>query len=328
MRAATRNELIYAEQVDLGSLHSIRTFATKWIDNTPPRRLDMVILCASTLQPRFVSPQETFDGVEACWGVNCLASTHLLSILSPAIRAQPADRDVRVLVATCGRSANRAGSLRALKDNMSPLPKGREFNASALARVILARQFQRHLDGFTRADKNPNNARVVLVDPGITRTPGTRRWLSGGTLWGLVLYLLLWPIAWLVLKSPEQGAQSFLYASMEAEFAVGPGGRYVRECREVHAPRNEEISDENVGDELWRFAEKQIGALEKQGAVKRALAKKEAEEKAKKGKHGKSEGKVLGEIKEEDEANGEAAPATATGKSDKKPGSRRNRKAA
>jgi NAD(P)-dependent dehydrogenase (short-subunit alcohol dehydrogenase family) len=37
LRTQTNNELITAEQVDLASLHSIRNFATKWIDNLPPR---------------------------------------------------------------------------------------------------------------------------------------------------------------------------------------------------------------------------------------------------------------------------------------------------
>ena len=44
LRQQTKNQMIYAEQVDLSSLHSIRQFATKWIDNAPPRRLDMLIL--------------------------------------------------------------------------------------------------------------------------------------------------------------------------------------------------------------------------------------------------------------------------------------------
>jgi len=47
-RAETNNQLITAEQVDLSSLHSVRQFATKWIDNAPPRRLDMVVLCANS----------------------------------------------------------------------------------------------------------------------------------------------------------------------------------------------------------------------------------------------------------------------------------------
>ncbi|KAL7627470.1 hypothetical protein AAE478_001663 [Parahypoxylon ruwenzoriense] len=35
LREQTKNQMIYAEHVDLSSLHSIRQFATKWIDNAP-----------------------------------------------------------------------------------------------------------------------------------------------------------------------------------------------------------------------------------------------------------------------------------------------------
>ena len=40
-----------------------------------------------------------------------------------------------------------------------------------------------------------------------------------------------------------------------------------------------EVQNEEVAKKLWEFSEKQIEQLEKQGAVKRALAKKEAEQK-------------------------------------------------
>ena len=102
LRVRAGNDLVYAEQVDLASLHSIRLFATKWVDNAPPRRLDMLLLCAATMAPPYATrPEMTTDGVEASWGVNYLANFHLLSILSPAIRAQPPDRDVRIIMATC-----------------------------------------------------------------------------------------------------------------------------------------------------------------------------------------------------------------------------------
>ncbi len=101
LRRKSGNEMVYAEQVDLSSLHSIRQFATKWIDNAPARRLDMIILCAATLtapgKPRAV----TREGLEESWMVNYLANFHLLSILSPAIRAQPPDRDVRIIFTIC-----------------------------------------------------------------------------------------------------------------------------------------------------------------------------------------------------------------------------------
>ena len=98
MRIKTKNQMIYAEQVDLSSLHSIRKFATKWIDNAPPRRLDMLILCAATLTPPGKPRVETEEGIEETWMVNYLANFHQLGILSPALRAQPFDRDVRIIL--------------------------------------------------------------------------------------------------------------------------------------------------------------------------------------------------------------------------------------
>ena len=287
LRASTNNELIYAEQVDLSSLQSIRLFATKWIDNTPPRRLDMVILCADTMTPRYGSIDTTEDKLEVNWGINYLANFHLLSILSPALRAQPPDRDVRVIFGTC--SSYIGGDLKSLKDTRNPLPLGREYGTSKMATMVFAQAFQKHLDGYQRPDKQPNNARVILVDPGFTRTPGMRRWLTMGSLWGLLIYLSMWPIWWLFLKSPIQGAQTFLRAAMEAELGRGVGGRLLKACREVDFLRPE-IRDEEVARKLWNFSEKQIEALEKEGAVKRALAKKEEENKQeneKKARNGK-----------------------------------------
>ncbi|CAD6592150.1 MAG: hypothetical protein ASARMPRED_006052 [Alectoria sarmentosa] len=274
LRGSTNNELIYAEQMDLSSLQSIRVFATKWVDNAPPRRLDMIILCADSLIPRFGITSKTQDALDPVWGINYIANFHFLSILSPAIRAQPPDRDVRIIFATC--SSYVGGDLKPLKDTRDPLPAGRKYETSKLACMIFAQAFQKHLDAYHRPDKQPNNARVVAVDPGFTRTPGMRRWLTMGSLWGLLLYLITWPFWWLVLKSPLQGAQGFLVAAMEAELGRGSGGRLLRECKEVDYLRKE-IRDDDAQKKLWTFSDRQIEALEKDGAVKRALAKKENE---------------------------------------------------
>ena len=313
LRASTNNDLIYAEQVDLSSLQSIRVFATKWVDNAPPRRLDMVILCADSLIPKLGISSKTQDALDPVWGINYLANFHLLGILSPAIRAQPPDRDVRIVFATC--SSYVGGDLKALKDTRDPLPPGRKYETSKLACMIFAQAFQKHLDAYQRPDKQPNNARVIVVDPGFTRTPGMRRWLTMGSLWGLLLYLVTWPFWWLVLKSPGQGAQGLLKAAMEAELGRGSAGRLLRECKEVDYLRKE-VRDENAQKTLWAFSEKQIEALEKDGAVKRALAKKEKEEmeKAKATARSKDGNVVAGE--KEKSAN-----------SSKVPGSRRSRKA-
>lgn len=269
----------------------------------------MIILCADSLTPKLGVSIKTIDGVEPMWGINYLANFHLLSILSPAIRAQPPDRDVRIIYAACASYVG--GQLGGLKDDRDPLPQGRKYETSKLASMVFVQAFQKHLNVYQRPDKQPNNARVVVVDPGFTRTPGMRRWLTMGSLWGLLLYLVMWPFWWLVLKSPFQGAQGFLRAAMEAELGRGAGGRFLKECREVEYLRKE-IKDEGTQKKIWAFSEKQIEALEKEGALRRTLVKKEKEKKVKSSKA------------TDDEAE-KASSAQANGA--RVPGSRRSRKA-
>jgi len=300
LRTRTSNELITAERVDLASLHSVRTFATKWIDNAPPRRLDMIILCANTLTPRGGKLESTQDSLEVNWGMNYLANFHLLSILSPAIRAQPPDREVRVIIASCvsylggelpldteaatvpagvktakgKRTSTKVSSKAQTASSFNP---GSAYATSKLALMTFALAFQKHLSVYARPDKQPMNARVLLVDPGFCRTPGMRRYLTWGSLFGLVLYLIMYPFWWMVLKSPDQGAQSFLYAAMEAEYGRGEGGWLIKECREVKFGRDD-VSDESVQKELWEYSESMVQEAEKRGALARARSKKEAEE--------------------------------------------------
>lgn len=284
----------------------------------------MVILCADTLTPRFGITAKTQDQVEPNWGINYLANFHLLSILSPALRAQPPDRDVRIIFGAC--SSYLGGDLQPLKDTKAPLPKGKEYGTSKLASMVFAVAFQKHLEAYKRPDKQPNNARVLIVDPGYTRTPGMRRWLSMGSLSGLAIYLCMWPLWWLVLKSPLQGAQGFLRAAMEAEFGRGGNGeagnaRFIKECKEMpNFLRGDEVRDEGVAKELWGLSEKQIKALEKEGAVLRAIAKKLEEENA----NGKEK---LAEKFDNVKGNGDAESKGTESQGKKAPGLRRSRKA-
>lgn len=283
LRERTENQMIYAEQVDLASLHSIRKFATKWIDNAPPRRLDMIILCAAILTPpggqRLVTPEGS--GVESTWMVNYLANFHLLGILSPAIRAQPFDRDVRVIIPTCSSYIGSPPLTEALgAEGWSP---GKAYARSKLAMMVFGQAFQKHLDTYKRPDGLPNNARVVFVDPGWSRTPGTRRWLTRGSLWGLVLYLMLYFWVWLLLKSPAMGVQSILFAALEGRLSLEPGGKLIKECREVDYARKD-VKDEDVAKQLWESSDKLIERVEKEAALQRARMRQEQEQREKEAK--------------------------------------------
>ncbi|KAI9745704.1 MAG: hypothetical protein M1818_001240 [Claussenomyces sp. TS43310] len=289
LRTRSGSELIYAEQVDLSSTHSIRKFATKWIDNAPPRRLDMIILCAATLTTPGRPPKLTDEGLEETWMVNYLANFHLLSILSPAIRNQPPDRDVRVVLATCPsyiaspplQAADEAeSSASSPRRNWSP---ARAYARSKLALMTFGWAFQKHLDAHKRPDGMPSNTRVIFVDPGYARTPGMRRWLTRGSLWGLALYLALWHQAWLWLKSADAGAQSFLHAAMDVTLGRGAGGRLIKECREVDFARPD-VRDDAAAKVLWEGSERLVERVEKEQAAKRASAKKQREAVAEKEK--------------------------------------------
>ncbi|ESZ90666.1 hypothetical protein SBOR_8946 [Sclerotinia borealis F-4128] len=275
LRERTGNELIYAEQVDLSSLYSIRKFATKWINNSPPRRLDMIVLCAATLTPPGKPRVTTKEGIEETWMVNYLANFHLLSILSPAIRAQPPDRDVRIIFTTCS-SYIKSPTV----GDGSEVMKKKDWNPSAayarskMASMIFGQAFQKHLESYKRPDESIMNARVIFVDPGYCRTPGFRRWFSRGTLWGLALYVMLWQTVWLLLKSSQGGAQGISYAAMEAALGRGPGGKLIKECSEIDFATSD-IKDDKIAKKLWEGSEKLVERVEREEAVKRALEKKE-----------------------------------------------------
>ncbi|KAF1968624.1 NAD(P)-binding protein [Bimuria novae-zelandiae CBS 107.79] len=312
LRSQTGNELITAERVDLESLHSIREFATKWIDNLPPRRLDMIILCANTRTPPGGEATFTEDGLESTWGLNYLANFHLLSILSPALRAQPPDRDVRIIFGTCSSyiggvlpvstDSSTADSKKGKKEKKEkkeeavPFTPGSAYSTSKLALMTFALAFQKHLSSFTRADKNPVNSRVILVDPGWTRTPGMRRFLTFGSLWGLLVYMATWPLWWLFLKSADQGAQTFLYAAMEAQYGRGEGGWFLKECRQMGILKDE-VKDEGVQKKLWELSEEGIKLLEQESAKRRAAEKNKGEKAGAKGK-GKEAGAKTSATKE------------------------------
>lgn len=276
LRARTGNNLIYAEQVDLSSLHSIRQFATRWIDNAPPRRLDLIVLCAATLTPPGGARTTTAEGIETTWMVNYLANFHLLGILSPAIRAQPFDRDLRILVPTCSSYiASPKLDTEDLHGDTAWTPS-RAYARSKFALMVFAKAYQKHLDAYKRPDQLPMNARVVLVDPGLARTPGMRRWLTRGSLFGLLVYMVFYALAWLLLKDPTMAAQSLLYATMDGNLLRGAGGKLVKECMEVDCARKD-VDDEAVAKKLWESSDKLIERAEKEAALKRARAKKAQE---------------------------------------------------
>ncbi len=274
LRDRHSNLLIYAEECDLSSLYSIRKFATAWLDNVPPRRLDGVICTAAESLPYGKERENSIDGIEIQTAVNYVGHYHLLTLLSPSLRAQIPDRDVRVILTTCISQA--MGDLD-INDPLSMTKRyqkhkpWRVFGTSKLELGLFAKEFQRRLLAIPRKDNMPNNVRVNVVNPGFMRSPSTKRVLSFGSLFGLLIYILLLPILWIFLKSPHRGAQSFFYALMCPDFISLDGGNFISECA-IYRPARKEFEDAELQKELFDNTAKLIEQIEKDSAYKRKKA--------------------------------------------------------
>ncbi|GEQ70739.1 hypothetical protein JCM33374_g4418 [Metschnikowia sp. JCM 33374] len=276
MREKTNNFMIYAEPCDLSSLHSVRLFATKWLDNQPPRRLDGVICCASETIPKWKPRQVSVDGVEIQLAVNYLAHFHLLTLLKPSLHVQPPDRDVRIVLTTCASQALAEIDQEDLLWESRRYPSSKPWNVYGTSKLLLGifgRQFQRSLNEYERADKSPCNIRVSVVNPGIMRTPSTRRFLSFGTIWGLILYLILFPVWFIFFKDAIQGCQSIIFAILAPILGAQDGGNLIQECSILTKGRNEYF-DYELQNAIAEKTEKLIEGLERSAAIERKKQEK------------------------------------------------------
>ncbi|ODV96721.1 hypothetical protein PACTADRAFT_48539 [Pachysolen tannophilus NRRL Y-2460] len=281
LRNDTENILIYTEKCDLSSLYSIRKFATSWLDNTPPRRLDGVICLAGESIPIGFPRQVSIDGVERQIAINYLGHFHLLTLLSPALRVQPPDRDVQILMTTCFTQAMGDIDLNDplwLNKRYPSKNPWRIFGSSKLMLLMFAKEFQKKIEQQPRKDNLPHNVRINIINPGIMRSPSTRRIISFGAVWGLFLYLILYPIWFIFLKSCTQGAQSYLHVLQNPKFQELKGGNLISDCKIYNTARNEP-NDEEMCKQLYDKTNKMIDELEKKSAIerKKLSTKKEKE---------------------------------------------------
>lgn len=297
LRNATKNQLIYVEEANLESLYSVRKFATKWLDNSPPRRLDMIICCAGLSLPPFLPRSSTkYDGVETQFEVNYLAHYHLLTLLEPALKVQSADRDVRIVLTTCVSSVMGDLDIKDQEFKERPYPSSkpwRVFGAAKLQLALFGYEFQKRLNTYVRPDnQEAPKVSTIIVDPGLVRTPSFHRFISFGSLFGLLLYLLFWPFWWFILKTPWNGAQTILYAVMSPEFEGLQQVTYSSECRIRQSPPNLKVfKDEDFQKELFDKTAELIKDVEKRGVMERKreeVAEKVAETRASKEKANKA----------------------------------------
>ncbi|KAG6826283.1 hypothetical protein H0H92_000453 [Tricholoma furcatifolium] len=240
LRTTCSNEEIYAEQCDLNSPSSIRSFCTRFLTGSD-QRIDAMIFAheyqhigSIGLVRRTQTPEDATSKREA----NSLATFLITTLLLPALLVAPVERDIRVITVVNPFYAAATGSSFTI-----PFESGSSSKSSfllegtrSLRSVILTQHLQRVLDALPAAQVpktdegtssvpviNPkvqkSNIVAVSVSPGISRVDTIAPLLnadwtspSGYARAGVALYFLLQPLLRILAKSPDASIQTILHA--------------------------------------------------------------------------------------------------------------------
>jgi len=114
---------------------------------------------------------------------------------------------------------------------------------SKLANNLFARELARRTEG--------SGISVYCLRPGMVRTD-----LGRHVAFASFLRCLLWPVLWLLLKSPHEGCQTVLYCAVTEELH-DVSGQFYANCAEE--PWSEVSLDDGVALKLWNVSEVSTG---------------------------------------------------------------------
>lgn len=213
---------------DFSDQREVRALAAEVLAAYP--RLDVLVNNAGGYwSDRHVSA----DGLEWTFAVNHLAPFLLTSLLEERLRESAPAR-----IVTVASDAHRAGRIEF--DDLQA-ERGyagmRAYAQSKLANILFTRELARRLSG--------SGVAAYSVHPGTVRTGFARE--DAGRLFGLVLRA-----GALLMKSPEQGAHTSVYAASSPEL-VGRTGEYLAKSR-VAKP-SARAQDDVAAARLWSVSE-------------------------------------------------------------------------
>ncbi|KAI6043472.1 hypothetical protein EDC04DRAFT_2562686 [Pisolithus marmoratus] len=230
LRSTTNNEQVFAEECDLTSPASIRSFCTRFLTGKETR-IDAIIFAHE--YPHIGSVLAFDDLVELRRRREeaSLATFLILTLLLPVLLVAPAERDIRVInVVNPFYAAAAAG----YSPSQVPPAASSVFQQEgwrSLQTIIFTHHLQRVLDALPGGpppgtDGNTvhvvsgkvqkSNIVAVSVCPGISRADTIAPLLNADgfqrrSIHGFILYLLLQPLLRILTKSPTSTVQSVLH---------------------------------------------------------------------------------------------------------------------
>jgi NAD(P)-dependent dehydrogenase (short-subunit alcohol dehydrogenase family) len=245
IRATTGNARVTVEELELGSLASIRAFAERVLSRHP--RLDRVIDNAGVMACPFA---KTSDGFELQFGSNHLGHFLATCLLMPAILAGKAPR----IVALSSRGHHMSPVVfDDLQFERRPYDKWQSYGQAKTANVLFAVGLERRLGA--------RGVHAYAVHPGAIVTE------LGRHLQPEDIQFLQARSRGMQFKSVEQGAATSCFAATAPELE-GRGGVYLEDCHVAavnDAPDaldgvKSYALDPAASERLWEVSERMVGA--------------------------------------------------------------------
>ncbi|XP_064599849.1 retinol dehydrogenase 13-like [Liolophura sinensis] len=237
IRRASGNGNIIFRRLDLASLESVRQFARE----TLAAEKDIHILLNNAgimMCPNWKS----VEGYEMQFATNHLGHFLLTNLLLEKIKKSAPSRIINVSSRAHIRGQINFDDINFQKEYHPRLA----YSQSKLANVLFTRELSRRLEG--------TGVTVNALHPGMVNTELARHMSEAGYhMWALYP---LYPLLMLVSKTPEQGAQTSIYAAVSEE-AGKVTGKYFSDCalKDPVLPEN----SEEVERRLWDLSEEMVG---------------------------------------------------------------------
>ncbi|KAI5704183.1 retinol dehydrogenase 13 [Diaphorina citri] len=229
----SKNKYVLCRKCDLASQESIRAFAEEVKKEN--KKINVLINNAGVSGCRKMLTEEK---IELQLGVNHMGHFLLTMLLLDKLQESAPSRIINVSSVAHKRGTINKEDLNS-ENSYDPT---QAYNQSKLANVLFTRELAKRLEG--------TGITVNAVHPGIVNTDILRHssyydsWLST---------VVLKPLVWLFIKSPRQGAQTIVYASLDPSLE-NVSGKYFAECRE--AETSPDAQDDGLAKWLWMVSEK------------------------------------------------------------------------
>ncbi|EGN92784.1 hypothetical protein SERLA73DRAFT_190644 [Serpula lacrymans var. lacrymans S7.3] len=233
LRSSTKNDQIFAEECDLTSPNSVRSFCMRFLTGKE-QRLDALVFAHEYQHIGSIFSSDSVSSASEQRHEASLATFLIITLLLPALLVAPIERDIRIVNVVNPFYAAAAPSYSPVK----PVAKSSSLflheGRRSLQMAIFTRHLQRILDALPSGAQVPkteentstvhvvservqkSNIVAVSVCPGISRSDTIAPLLSADSnsvrsTTGIFFYILLQPFLRLLTKAPASAIQSILH---------------------------------------------------------------------------------------------------------------------